>query len=463
MRTDAPSGDRAWDFKEGDVIEQSFTIRDLEEASIQSLFDTHFDWMLSAERLPRDRICRQDLTLGEGFKLIEEKYNRENWDEANELYATTCDLNSPSHYQTGWCGGGIADSALLCGKDPLSRQRAERALNCLCREGQLSSGHFFGKRTRKGNWEHDFASDATRPYTHRWHLVRREGDVLLYLLKAANRPGLQAAHESVDLWRESARKLADALCRLWERHGQLGQFMDAETGDILVGGSASGGVVPAGLVLAYRQIGDKSYLETAGLIAEYFLENFTLKGLSTGGPGDACQVPDSESCAGLLESYVTLLEETGEDMWLRAAKAQAAQFASWVMPYDFPFPGDSEFGRLGIPTTGSVFANAQNKHSAPGICTHSGDCLRRLSVITGDPRYMELLDWIARQIPSTVSRADRPIHDPSGRAMPSGWINERVNTSDWDHNVGGIFYGSTWSEVALMLMWVEMREDKHIQ
>jgi hypothetical protein len=126
------------------------------------------------------------------------------------------------------------------------------------------------------------------------------------------------------------------------------------------------------------------------------------------------------------------------------------------MPYDFPFPGDTEFGRHGIPTTGSVFANAQNKHSAPGICTHSGDCLRRLARLTGDDRYERLLQWIARQITWTVSREEAPIHDPDGCPLPSGWICERVNTSDWDHNVGGVFYGSTWCEVALMLMAVEV-------
>jgi hypothetical protein len=458
MRSDAPSGDRAPDLKEGDTVNQQFRIISLSNATIQELFDTHFDWMMSAKDLPRERINQQGLSLQAAFGLVEAKYNRENWDEANELYATTCDSNSPHYYQTGWCGGGIADSALLCGSNPLSRQRAERALNRLCREGQLPGGFFYGKRRRDGIWSHDFEHDAGRPYTHRWHLIRREGDLLLYLLKAANRPGLEARAESVGIWRASARKLADALCALWERHGQLGQFIDAESGDILVGGSASGGVVPAGLVLAYQEFGDERYLQSAQEIGEYYLEKFTRRGLSTGGPGDACQAPDSESCAGLLESYVTLFEETGRERWLEAAKAQAAQLASWVMPYDFPFPPDSEFGRLGIPTTGSVVANAQNGHSAPGICTHSGDCLLRLSRITGDKRYLELLGWIAKQLPTTISLEDRPIHDPSGRALPSGWINERVNTSDWDDNIGGVFYGSTWSEVALMLMAVEVEE-----
>lgn len=456
MRSDAPSGDRAPDLRTADVVQQRFQLKPLNEATIQSLFDRHFDWMMANPNVPRHLVSREGLSLAGGFELIEEKYNRDNWDEAGELYATTCDPHSPHYYQTGWCGGGIADSALLCGRDSLSRRRAERALNRLCRDGQLPSGFFYGKRTRSGKWEHDFKHDRARPYTHRWHLVRREGDLLLYLLKAAQRPGLEASPDSVALWKRTARKLADALCRLWEENGQLGQFIDAETGEVLVGGSASGGVAPAGLVLAYREFGDRRHLESAEAIGRYFLDTFTRRGLSTGGPADACQAPDSESCAGLLESYVTLFEETGKARWLEAAQAQAAQFASWVMPYDFPFPEGSEFGRLEIPTTGSVVANAQNGHSAPGICTHSGECLLRLYRFTGDKRYARLLGWIARQLPQVVSRPDRPVHDPAGRPLPPGWINERVNTSDWDDNVGGVFYGSTWSEVALMLMAVEV-------
>ncbi|MEX0331418.1 MAG: hypothetical protein AB3N64_08355 [Puniceicoccaceae bacterium] len=456
LNSQLDSDDRAPDLQKGDSFRQHFRIHLLEEATIQSLFDAHFDWMMSKADFPRSRISRKGPSLSESFKLIEEKYNRDNWDEANELFATECDPSIHSHYQIGWCGGGIADSALLCGKHHLTRERAERALNRLCREGQLPSGFFYGKRNRDGDWTHDFAADKTRPYTHGWTLVRRQADLLLFLLKAIKRPASEASPDSIALWKYSAGKLADALCGLFARNRQLGQFVDAESGAIVVGGSASGGVIPAGLCLAHQAFNDPSYLRVAEEIGQYFLEEYTAKGLSSGGPGDACQAPDSESCAGLLESYVTLFECTGKDEWLQAAKSQAAQVASWIMPYDFPFPESSEFGRLGIPTTGSVFANAQNKHSAPGICTHSGDCLRRLSRITGDPRYEELLRWIARQISWTVSREDRPIHDSEGMPLPPGWINERVNTSDWDNNLGGVFYGSTWSEVALMLMAVEV-------
>ncbi len=119
-------------------------------------------------------------------------------------------------------------------------------------------------------------------------------------------------------------------------------------------------------------------------------------------------------------------------------------------------------------TRGTVFANIQNKHSAPGICSLSGDSLLKLFRATGEVRYLELLRDIAHAIPQYMSRSDRPICDirPGQKwpVMPPGWINERVNTSDWevrgnpdgDIGVGEIFGGSTWSEVAMLLTWAEV-------
>jgi hypothetical protein len=102
-------------------------------------------------------------------------------------------------------------------------------------------------------------------------------------------------------------------------------------------------------------------------------------------------------------------------------------------------------------TLGSVYANVQNKHSAPGICTLSGDSLFKLFRATGDRRYLELVREIAHNLPQYLSRADRPIS-----AMPPGWMNERVEMSDWLEPVGEIFYGSCWPEVTTMLAYAEI-------
>ena len=107
-------------------------------------------------------------------------------------------------------------------------------------------------------------------------------------------------------------------------------------------------------------------------------------------------------------------------------------------------------------TTGTVYANVQNKHSAPGICTLSGDSLLKLYRATGKRRYLELVRDIAHALPQYLSRADRPIAACDGRPMPPGWMNERVEMSDWLEPVGEIFHGSCWCEVSLMLAMAEL-------
>jgi hypothetical protein len=166
--------------------------------------------------------------------------------------------------------------------------------------------------------------------------------------------------------------------------------------------------------------------------------------------------PDSESLAGLLESLVTLWEITSDDAWLPPARLAASQLSTWVMPYDYEFPAVSEFARLDVRSAGTVFANAQNKHSAPGICTHSGWALLRLFRATGEIGWLRLAARIARALPQCVSLPERPIFASDGRALPSGWLNERVNTSEWDNNLGGVFYGPCWCETSLLLTAAEL-------
>ncbi len=110
----------------------------------------------------------------------------------------------------------------------------------------------------------------------------------------------------------------------------------------------------------------------------------------------------------------------------------------------------------------------QNKHSAPGICTLSGDGLLKLYRACGDVRILELIRDIAHAIPQYLSRADRPIVDirvgKRWPIMPPGWMNERVNTSDWEVRdepweeigVGEIFGGSCWSEASMLLTYAEL-------
>ena len=268
-------------------------------------------------------------------------------------------------------------------------------------------------------------------------------------------------------------KLADGFVKLFDQYGQFGQFVDVHTGEIAVGGSTSAAIACAGLAEAYRFFQNPDYLRVAEESAEFFYQNFLCRGYTTGGPGEILQCPDSESAFGLLESFVVLYEITGKSKWLGYAKECAHYCSSWVVSYNYEFPANSEFGRLGIKSVGSVFANIQNKHAAPGICTLSGDSLYKLWKWTADPLYLDLLKDIALTIGQYISTDQRPICDryidpglPDGERraliaahrMPEGFINERVNLSDWEGagKVGGIFNGSCWPETSNLLTLAEV-------
>jgi len=228
----------------------------------------------------------------------------------------------------------------------------------------------------------------------------------------------------------------------------------------MVGGSSAASMAPAALALAYQFFGNPAYIQAAEEGADFLYRRDLCQGVTTGGPGEILQCPDSESAFGLLESFVVLHEVTGAGRWLDCAEDAACQCSSWVVDNNYRFPEGSEFDRLGIRTTGSVFANVQNKHAAPGICTLSGNSLLKLYRATGKRAYLNLMGDIARFILPCMSREDRPARswDRVPEMLPPGFICERVNMSDWEgsEKVGGVFAGSCWSEVSQMLTWMEI-------
>jgi hypothetical protein len=400
------------------------------------------------------RIQPSTCPMSKAAELIIEKNDASFWNDKIGLYAQDYRQEGHYYYQNGWCGGLIVTLPQLASRQAPASERSRRNIQTVLEHGMAPSGLFWGKCLSNGLWQADYQTDP-RAHIHRQTLTRRQGDALYFGLRQLG--WLEAVGITVPAaWDAALKRCAEVMLKTFQKHGQLGQYLDQHTGELLVGGSCSAGIVPAAWVLAEKRWGGGAYQVAACGLAEQLYKDYVSAGITTGGPGDAMQAPDSESCAGVLESFVELADATGQAKWVGYAQAAAALLATWVMPYDYPFPEDTEFARLGMKTTGTVFANAQNKHSAPGICTHSGLGLLRLSRRTGDFRYLELLHEIATALPQFVSRADRPIIAKGGQPLPSGWINERVNTSDWDNNLGGVFYGSTWSESTLLLTWHEV-------
>ena len=460
--TQTPSTDHGADLAAGDSLALTVKTVPFACADIRGLFARLLDERYALTGCPE--LSRPQLPFSSAWAILEQKYNRDNWNDPEGYYRVGLGENRFQDFQAGWVGGLMSTLPLLHEGTPLSRDRAKQSIDFVfSKEGQGASGFFHGCY-HHGVWSGDGFdinkwTPQARPHPDRdhYHLVRKSADVLYFLLKqfdliARQEPGWTPPQS----WISGTRRCAEAFVALWKKYGQLGQFVDIHTGDIIVGGSASAGIAPAGLALAAEFFSEPAYLETAEALAEYYRRKFTLKGITNGGPGEILQCPDSESAAGLVEGYITLWEITGKRDWLDAAEEAAAQLATWQISYDYAFPMNTEFGRLGIQSAGGVFANSQNGHGAPAICTLSGNAYLKLFRATGRPIYRQLLLELAHNLPQYLSREDRPIIAMGGEPMPSGWINERLNTGDWDNNLGGVFHGTCWSEVSLMLTVMEV-------
>ena len=267
---------------------------------------------------------------------------------------------------------------------------------------------------------------------------------------------LGADYRRIALRASETCRLADRFVDTFRRFGQLGQYLDCETGDVLVGGSTAAAMAPGALALAGEYFKRPEYTAVADALARQLDERDVRAGITTGGPGEILKCADSESAFAMLESFVVLYEVTGKPHWLERAEAMAAQCLTWCASYDHAFPPDSPFGRLDIRAAGSVWANVQNKHSAPAICTLSGDALFKLFRYTGNRLWLDQIRETAHNLTQYVSRSDRPVGEPP--AMRPGYICERVNFSDWEgrDNIGGSLFGSCWPEVSLLLSAVEL-------
>jgi hypothetical protein len=352
-------------------------------------------------------------------------------------------------WQTGWGGGLATTLPLIAAGSKTSRERAFATTAFALGGGQAPSGFFHGISDGKTWYDDGFVPPVSAPpvapsaprtqpvaYKHarRWHLVRRSAETLTLLVKQLallERHAELRAGAASERWADAARRAADALVKLWERNKQLGQFVDIESGELVVGGSTSAGLAPAGLALAAALLKQPRYLVTAQAMGEHYYERFVRLGLTCGGPGDVLQAPDSQSAAALLDSFMTLFEATRDRVWIDRARATAHLLASWVISYDAPAAGRSCVDSR-VRATGAVFWSAGSGRGSPGYVLASGDALLRLYRATGDVALLELLrDTIhnlAQYLPETDARRKPESEDPRCAPADSGrWLDQAVS------------------------------------
>lgn len=386
------------------------------------------------------------------YQAIKEKYQLQNYIEEG-YYSVGVSRNTPLNYwQAGWVGGGMNNYSFLLEDTGIAFERAFSTFRFIFDKLQFSSGWICGIYANGNTYGENF--DYSTPGTSL--LVRKDADLLYFLVKQAMLLESRGLLDKV--YRQKLSCLADAFVALFERYGQLGQFIDAKTGEMIVANSASGAIACAGLALAGEFLQKQRFLDTAAALGDYYYHEYVSKGILNGGPGEICQAPDSESAFGMLEGYVQLYETLKDKKWLHYAEETFLQAVTWVMTYDFKFPAESVAARRNIHSLGTVFANAQNKHSAPGICTLSGNSLLKLYRFTGNQEYLYWAKAISHSIPQFVSLPERPVLTLDKTYLPTGYINERVQTSDWEgkETVGGFLNGSNWPEVSMLLTYAEI-------
>jgi hypothetical protein len=216
----------------------------LPAASIPLFFD-HFATLRQAHDSRTE--FKHDLSFSAAFKLVEAKYNRDNWQETPGYYTvgTRSDKDTVPYadWQIGWVGGMMVTLPLLTGDPTTSRPRALRNFDFVFPDGQGPSGFFrsMGFGHRKEWWGDDFG----RIHGDTWHLTRKSGDALYFILKQFFLlRELPQPLQPKPAWESGIRACADAFARNWEKYHQFGQFVHIDTGEILVGGSASASTAP---------------------------------------------------------------------------------------------------------------------------------------------------------------------------------------------------------------------------
>lgn len=443
-----PSGDKAPDWKEGDELALKFRI-----------------YVFAAKDIPD--LLTKFMEVRKAFTGPNHPRNILPMSELTKLATTICSNNfvtvpAGSYYlpennkdfQLGWVSGMMNSYPMLALNNAKERQRVAAELDFVVDKLQGKSGYFYGGITAGGQLE----ADKMNPdFPEVQAMVRKNADALLWLMKHMMLFKAQGYGNMVKPeWENAAKRLAGAFARTWKEHGEFGQYIAPETGEIAVYNSTAGAIAPAGLAIAANYFKQPEWLQVAKDAAIFYYNRDVLKqGLTGGDCGDISMDANSESAFGFMESLMALYNYTGDKIWLEKAKVQAALCATWVMSYDPVFPANSQIGKLQCHMAGAVWASIQNKHAAPGICCSSGDYLFKLFRATGDKQYADLISDIQHAQAEAVNIP--PGHITTNNLVGSSMERIQLSDAEGKSSVGNfINTRNSWTETDGMLMALEL-------
>ena len=426
------SPDRGIALKPGDTIAMRLRLYSFDAPDIPALLEK---FMAVRKAITGPNQPRNQLPQSQTIAWMTERIDARWHAGKNQFY---CPENA-DWISFGWIGGLMNTFPMLALGDDLHLDRVAKTFD-FGLKAQGRSGYYYGCIDANGK---PFGREAYDDHQE-IVLTRKNADVLFWMIKQFELLKAQGKAAAIrPEWEQSMRRLADAFAATWKKHGQWGNNLNVETGDVAIYNTTGGIMACGGLALASKYFNEPGYLKIAEEAAGfYYQRDFVRLGFTTGACADIMQNADSETAAGLMTALMALYDITGDPKWLELSRNAANLAATWTVSYDYELPKSTDLGRNGAKLAGIYWASTQNKHGAPGICTSSGDPLFKIYRATGDRRYADLMRDI--------------LHAHAEGVRPGGLVNERLTFCDADSRGELSPWVTGWNELNGILMAMEI-------
>jgi len=172
--------------------------------------------------------------------------------------------------------------------DEMHRQRVTKTFDFAIPAVQGKSGYFLATI-------HPDGKAAGRDWFPNQPIVltRQNADALYWLIKQFTLFRSQGHAATIKpAWEQTTKRMAQAFVDTWRRHGQWGNYVNHETGDIAIYNSTSGAMAIGGLAYASSYFNEPEFVDTAKAAADYYYrQDFVRRDSPTGPVRTSCRTP----------------------------------------------------------------------------------------------------------------------------------------------------------------------------
>lgn len=293
------SGDQAPNWKSGDKMTLHLRLYVFDAKSIPDLLKKFMRVRkdLTGPNHPRNQLPMSQL-LAAGTSICSNNFIKV---PAGSYYKP----ENNDDFQLGWVSGMMNSYPMLALNNETERNRVAAELDFVVSKLQGKSGYFYGGIKANG----ELLPEKMHPdFPAMQAMVRKNCDALLWMMKHLMLFKAQSYGNMIKPeWETAAKKLAAAFAWTWHQHGDFGQYIVPETGEIAVFNSTAGAIAPAGLAIASDYFKQPGWLQVAKDAANFYYRRDVVKqGLTGGDCGDISMDANSESAFGFLESLMAL-------------------------------------------------------------------------------------------------------------------------------------------------------------